>query len=238
MFIGHFAVGLAAKRASPRISLGSLFLAAQLLDLIWPALVLAGVERVRVEPGATAVTPLDFEYYPWSHSLVMTLGWAIALGLVVRWAKRSTVDATLVGLVVLSHWVLDWFTHRADLPLWPTGTTKVGLGLWNSVPGSLLVEVSLFAAGVWIYARTTRALDRQGQWGFWSLVAFLAIVHAANLTSHPPPDLSGSALAGPALAMWLLVVWGYWVDRHRETVTGTGMSVVRRLTPTKAASRA
>ena len=162
MFVGHFAVGLAAKKATPGLSLGTLFLAAQWLDLIWPVFVLTGIERVRVQHGATAVTPLNFEYYRWSHSLLTVLFWAVLFGVVLKMLKRSTAEAGTASVLVLSHWVLDWVTHRADLPLWPGGTT-VGLGLWNAPVSSVMVEVGLFAFGVWLYAKTTRLLDRRGR---------------------------------------------------------------------------
>ena len=219
MFIGHFAVALAAKRAAPAVSLGTLFLAAQLADLVWPNLVLLGIERVHVEPGATAVTPLDFESYPWSHSLLALCSWG-ALFALLHYATRGRgrAAAWTVAAVVVSHWVLDAIAHRPDMPLAPWGGPLVGLGLWDSVIGTVLVEGALFAVGVGLYVRCTRALDRIGSWGFGALVAFLVFVHAANLAGPPPP--SAEAVAWVAQSMWLLVLWAYWVDRHREQVVG------------------
>jgi hypothetical protein len=118
---------------------------------------------------------------------------------------------------VASHWVLDALTHRPDLPLTPgADSARVGLGLWNSLPGTIAVEGLLFAGGLWLYAKATSALDRAGRFALWGLVAFLLAIYAANLFGPPPP--SGMAAAWSALAMWLLVAWGYWVDRHRATV--------------------
>ena len=218
MFIGHFGVAFGAKRTVPAVSLGTLFVACQLADLVWPVLVIAGVERVGVQPGLTVVTPLDFIYYPFSHSLVAAASWALAfaaLYTVLRGARTRT--GILLAAVVASHWVLDALTHRPDLPLTPrAGSTRVGLGLWDSLPGTLAVEVLLFAGGLWLYARATRAIDRTGRVALWALVAFLLAVYAANLFGPPPP--SGMAAAWSALAMWLLVAWGYWVDRHRTPV--------------------
>jgi hypothetical protein len=216
MFIGHVAVALAAKRAAPRASLGWLVAACQLPDLVWPVLVLAGVERVRVVPGTTAFTPLAFDHYPWSHSLVTVALWGAALGAVhaARHGGRRAA-AVLAGLAV-SHWVLDWVTHRPDLPLAPGMPFRTGLGLWNSVPATLLVEFALFAAGVALYVRGTTARDRTGRLAFWSFVGFLAITHLANAFGPPPP--SATAVAVGALAVWLLVAWAAWADRHRRTV--------------------
>ncbi len=212
MFLGHFAVGFAAKRYAPRASLGTLFLAAQFIDLLWPLLVLAGIERVRIAPGITVVTPLDFEHYPWSHSLLMVLVWGVLFAAVYFLIRRDRRGGLVLGLAVVSHWVLDWLTHRPDLPLAP-GAERVGLGLWNSFAGTLVVELGLFALGVYLYVRATRARDRVGSWALWSLVVFLAAIYAGNLFGAPPPDAMAIAWAGQA--QWLLVAWGYWVDRHR-----------------------
>jgi hypothetical protein len=213
VFIGHFAVAFAAKRAAPEVSLGTLFLAAQLADLIWPTLVLFGVESFSIRPGLTAVTPLDFTNYPYSHSLVALAGWGFALGVAYYLLRRGVVGAAVLFFVVLSHWVLDVATHRPDMPLTIGGSARLGLGLWNSLAATVAVEGLLFAAGVWVYARTTRALDRTGTWSFIGLVLFLMLVYVANVVGPPPP--STSAVAWSAQAIWLLVAWGYWIDRHR-----------------------
>ena len=212
MFLGHFAIGFAAKRYAPRASLGTLFLAAQFIDLLWPLLVLAGIERVRIAPGITVVTPLDFEHYPWSHSLLMVLVWGVLFAAVYFLIRRDRRASLVLGLAVVSHWVLDWLTHRPDLPLAP-GAERVGLGLWNSFAGTVIVELGLFALGVYLYVRATRARDRIGSWALWSLVAFLAAIYAGNLFGAPPPDVMAIAWVGQA--QWLLVAWGYWIDRHR-----------------------
>jgi hypothetical protein len=216
MFIGHFALALAAKPVSPRTSLGTLFAAAQLADLVWPILLLLGLEQVRVDPGNTAFTPLDFVSYPWTHSLLMALVWAAAFALAYLGRTKLARGAWVVGVLVFSHWVLDFITHRADLPLAP-GAAKVGLGLWSSVPATVLVEGALFAAGVLVYARKTRPRDRVGQLAFWALVAFMVVIYVANLLGPPPP--SARAVSIVTLFMWLFVPWGVWIDRHREPVT-------------------
>ena len=216
MFIGHFGIAFAASRAVPQLSLGTAFLAAQFLDLLWPTLLLAGVESVRIAPGATAVTPLVFEHYPVSHSLLMAAAWALLLGGGYGAWRRRPGGGFVVGLLVLSHWFLDALVHEPDLPLSPAGDARAGLGLWNSVAGTLLAEIPLFAIGLWLYLRGTRALDRIGSYGLAGLAAFLALVHAGNLLGPPPPDVAAIAWVGQA--QWLLVLWGYWVDRHRAGV--------------------
>lgn len=215
MFIGHYAVGLAAKRLEPRLSLPVLLAAPQVLDLLWPIFVLTGIERVEVAPGETAFTPLRFDSYPWSHSLVMSIVWGIAFGAIVRARGASIRGAAIVGALVVSHWVLDFASHRPDMPLWPGGGPLLGLGLWRSVPATLAVEIAMYAAGVALYATTTRAKDRTGTWSFVGLVAFLFAVYVGNTLGPPPP--SASAVAASALALWLIPLWGIWIERHRET---------------------
>ena len=217
MFLGHFAVAFAAKRVMPQVSLGTFFLAAQLADLLWPLLVIAGIEKVEVRPGATAVTPLDFVHYPYSHSLVALLGWALAFAVLYALAMRARVAASLIGAVVVSHWVLDVLTHRADVPITIGGAQRVGFGLWNSIPATIAIEGALFAVAVALYAKSTQALDTIGQRALWGLVAFLAVVYIAGIFGPPPP--SPMAVAWTALSMWLLVAWGYWVDAHRRPTT-------------------
>jgi hypothetical protein len=213
MFIGHFAVALAAKRATPRTSLGWLFAACQLPDLIWPVLLLAGVERAHIAPGDTAVTPLSFDYYPWSHSLLMTIAWGIILaGIHVAWRGDRRAALVLAALVV-SHWVLDWISHRPDLPLTPWSDARAGLGLWNSVIATVVVEGIMFAIGVWIYSRSTTPGDRTGRVAWVGLVAFLVFIYVANILGPPPKNMT--AVAVSALAIWLLVWWAAWADGHR-----------------------
>jgi hypothetical protein len=215
VFIGHFGVGFAAKKAAPQVSLGTLILAAQFVDLLWPLFLLLGLESVRIDPGNTAVTPLDFVAYPFTHSLLTGIGWGLLFGLVHFALRRSWRAALVVGLAVVSHWVLDWISHRPDMPLYPCGP-RVGLGLWNSVAGTVIVEGAIFILGVVLYLKVTRARDRIGQWALWSLVLLLAGSYAANITGPPPP--SPQFLAWFGLGAWLFVPWGYWTDHHREPV--------------------
>ena len=213
MFIGHHAAAFIGKRAAPRVGLGTLMAAALWLDLLWPFLTLAGLERFRIDPGNTAFTPIDFHDYPWSHSLLAVLGWSAAWAVGYRLTRKPWRDALVVGAAVLSHWVLDFLTHRPDLPLWPGGP-EVGLGLWNSKPLTVLVEGSLFAVALGLYLRMTKSRDRTGTAALWALVVFLVLIYIANLTSAPPPHWQ--AVSWTAVATWLFVPWAWWIDRHRE----------------------
>ena len=218
MFIGHFAVAFAAKRAVPTVSLGTWFVACELVDLIWPVFLLIGLERVAIAPGITAFTPLDFVSYPWTHSLLMCAGWGLLLG-AVSWVLRGDKVAVIVLVaVVLSHWFLDAIVHRPDLPLAPGSDVKIGLGLWNSIPGTLVLETTMFVAGLGFYMAGSRARDRIGSHGFIALVALLVISYVSAAFGPVPPNVAAIAwtgLAGGALFGGL----GYWIDRHRMVRT-------------------
>jgi membrane-bound metal-dependent hydrolase YbcI (DUF457 family) len=215
LFLGHFGVGFGAKAAAPKVSLGSLFLAAQFVDLLWPTLLLLGIERVDIRTDGKQYPPLDFVYYPYSHSLLAAMIWAALFAAVYFFIRRNRTGAVVLGLAVISHWVLDLIVHYPDLPLYPGDSTRLGFALWSSPIYEMALEFIIFVLGVWLYLRTTREIDATGKWALWSLVAFLAVIHLANSFGSPPPSIT--ALAWVGQAQWLLVAWGYWVDRHRTT---------------------
>ena len=216
VFIGHFAVGFAAKRAAPRLSLAVLFLAVALADVIWPVLVWLGIEQVRIDRGNTRFTPLDFVAYPYSHSLLFLVIWGVILGAVCAAVVHDRKMILIVTGLVVSHWMLDWITHRPDMPLYPGGA-KLGLGMWNSIPGTIGVEGILFAAGVWMYAHATRPRDAIGRRAFAVFVAFMAVVYLADIGTPPPSIMAlvATAIAGTAV----MLLWAWWFDRHRSPVT-------------------
>jgi hypothetical protein len=215
VFLGHFAIAFAAKRAAPRASLAATFAAAQLADILWPVFLLLGWEHVTIQRNADPFLNLTFTSYPWSHSLVMDAVWGLAFGLIAYALLRDAKAAVVLGLLVLSHWVLDVAVHVPDMPLTPGGGAKIGLGLWRWPVATVMVEAIMFIAGVGIYARGTSARDAIGRWGLWSLVAFLAVIYAASLISGPPPSVTAVAWAG--FAFWILVLWAWWADQHRAT---------------------
>lgn len=223
MFIGHYAVALGVKRLVPSVSLGALFVACQLADLIWPNLVLLGIERVEIDPGNTAITPLNFVYYPYSHSLLgMFLSGAV-LAILYSTVSQSTGKAAgVITALVVSHWVLDALTHRPDMPVVPGGSAHIGFGLWNLPALAVSFELLLFASGAWLYAKSTKPMNRRGSVGFRIMIGFLLLVYTANVVANlggaPPPSVD--AVAWSAQAMWLIVIWGYWIDRHRVPIGG------------------
>ncbi len=214
MFVGHLAVALSAKKLEPRVPLGASVAAAFGLDLLWPILLLLGLESVRVNPGDTAFTALAFDSYPWSHSLLLVMGWAALASFVGRRLYGTWRAGALLGGLVLSHWVLDVITHRPDLPLWPAGP-MVGFGLWNSVPGTILVEASLLGAGLWAYLSTSTARDGVGRWSLIALVGLTGLIWVTQPWAPVPPN--AAAVAWGALILWLLPPWALWIERHRTS---------------------
>ena len=214
MFIGHFAVGLGAKKAAPKVKLGTLFFAAQFLDLLWPLLLILGIENARISPGNTAFTPLDFYDYPFSHSLLTSIGWSIIIAGIYFYLRKNLRNSIIIGCTVFSHWLLDFLVHKPDLPIAPGIHTVLGLGLWNSIIGTVLVEGFLFISAIYIYIRATKPIDRIGNYAFWGFIAVLLISYIANIISPPPPNIKAVAYAG--FAQWLFIAWAYWIDRHRQ----------------------
>ena len=217
MFLSHFAVGLAAKRAAPAVSLGTLILACQFADIIWPNFVLLGFEQLAIAPGITKVTPLDFISYPYSHSLAALALWGIVVAggyRLLRGRSATTLTVVVIAGVVLSHWLLDVVSHRPDMPLAPGAGPKLGFELWQSIPGTLVVEFAMLAIGLRIYLGATQARDRTGSIALWAMIGVLIVLYLASVFGPPPP--SPQAVAWSAEGVWLFVAWGYWIDRHRS----------------------
>jgi hypothetical protein len=217
MFLGHYGIAFGAKRLSPRTSLGWLAFAAEFLDELWPILLLAGVEQVRIVPGLMAASALDFVSYPISHSLLMACLWGGLIAALYNRLRRNHTGALVVGVLVVSHWVLDVPVHRPDLPLFPGSSVRVGLGLWNSVPMTIVLEAVVFIGGLLVYLRSTRARDGVGTWGLWVMVGMLVLFFVGGTFGSPPPGERALAIA--TLGLWLFVPWSWWIDRHRDPAT-------------------
>lgn len=213
MFIGHFGAGLAGKKAAPGPSLGTMFFAVQLLDLIWPIFILTGIEKVIISPGVTSSNPLEFIYYPYSHSLVMVLVWSLLFGVIYYLIKKNLNGAVILGLLVLSHWILDLLVHIPDLPLYPGSSVKAGLSLWNYPAVSIIIESLIFALGIYLYLNSTKSKNKKGTFLFWGLILFLGVIYVMNFFGPPPPSAEAIGYAG--LLQWIFIPWGYWIDKNR-----------------------
>ena len=214
MFIGHFGVGLAAKKVATKTSLGTLFLATQFIDLLWPLFLIFGIEQVKIDPGNTAFTPFDFVLYPYSHSLIAVLFWSLIFGSIYFLIKKDLKTSIWLGVLVLSHWILDFITHRPDLPLLiGSNSPMVGLGIWNSVIATILIEGGIFILGVYLFIKITKARNKIGFYSFWSLIIFLILIYGMNLLGPPPESVDAIGYVG--LSQWLIIAWGYWINKNR-----------------------
>jgi hypothetical protein len=218
MGIGHLAVGFASKRWAPRASLGWLMLAPVFVDLWWGLFILTGVEHARITPGITRSIPLDLYDIPWSHSIPTTLAWAALLaGIYVALHNNWRVAAILFA-GVCSHWVLDWISHRPDMPIGIHGP-YVGLALWNHPVLACAVEAALLAGGVALYLSVTRPTPRGGRIG---LAIILALLFGSNLAVYFGP--MPSTIVAPALGNLALAIlcWGLArIDARRDAVAAT-----------------
>jgi membrane-bound metal-dependent hydrolase YbcI (DUF457 family) len=213
MFIGHFGVGFGAKKIAPRISLGTLFIAAQFLDLLWPTLLLLNIEKVEIHPELGGNRVLTFAYYPFTHSLLFALIWSFLVGGIYYLLKRDHRGALILGLCVLSHWVLDLLVHFPDLPLFPGNSPLLGFGLWNSMIGTTIAEAVVFVTGLSLYLKSTVTKNKTGRIVLWILVGLLVLTQVFSTTGAAPASVK--ALAWSAEFQWLYVLLAYWADRNR-----------------------
>lgn len=214
MFLGHIGAALGAKRVAPGTSTALLLAAPLLPDLLWPVLLLLGIERVAIDPGNTVVTPLDFQHYPVTHSLAASVGWAVLAAAVYWTLTRRSRAAIVLGALVLSHWFFDLVVHAPDLPVLPAGPF-VGLGAWNSLILTLVLEFGLLAVGVVLYQNASVPVSGGGRIALASLVGVLILIYLGNVFGPPPPDATTVAIF--TLGLWLIPLWGIWLDRRRVT---------------------
>ncbi len=218
MFLGHYGLALALKRAEPKLSLGTLFVAVQLPDLLWGIFVLLGWERARIVPGYTAMTPLEFLDYPISHSFVGVVIWSIvAAALYYSWPTRDThrhwQAAAMVGLAVFSHYPLDVLVHVADLPLTGNESAKLGLGLWNHPVATLALEALVLAGGLALYLTrgSHRHPVRTGR--ILAVVLLLAATYLASVYGPLPPSMTVVAVSDIVFILGIGALAG-WADRR------------------------
>ena len=216
MLIGHFGISFAAKKAAPKVSLGTLFIAAQFVDILWPFLLLFHIEKVAFMPGYTKVNAFEFLYFPFTHSLLMGIVWGAVLGVIYWLFKRDLRGSFVIGLCVLSHWFLDLIVHVADLPLTPFNDYKIGLGLWNHLAITLIIETTIFLIGAYIYAASTKPRNKIGKWGFWTLIILLLLSYFANTFNEKPPASIMILFFSSIVVTGLVIGLSYWVDRNRK----------------------
>lgn len=165
---GHLGIGFAAKPVAPKAPLWVLLLASEAIDFLCIGFAALGIEKLSVtqmnfEKGLQTIIPGSV---PWSHGLLMALVWSVVFALISYLFYRDRMVGVVVGLVVFSHWVLDFITYPPDLPIFLHNSPKLGLSLWTSGPGiilSLILELALLSAGIAIYIAFRKKLKRENQ---------------------------------------------------------------------------
>jgi len=219
MFVGHYGPGFLAKRADRSVPLWVLFLAVQLVDVLWALFVLVGIEHVRIVPGFTRTNPLDLYDMPYTHSLPGSLAWAALAAAVYGIVTRNRRGGLLVGAAVFSHWILDLVVHRPDLALWDN-TAKVGLGLWDYPVATLVLEGLLAFGGLAAYLAGTRTRPGSHAYSLPLLVVMVFAMQVGMLVG--PPPASDRAMAVTALLAYFVIAGLVaWLERGREPTAAT-----------------
>lgn len=216
MFLGHYGLAFAAKKVAPRVSLPALFVAVQFVDILWPFLLLSGIEKVNIDPSASAVTPFEFVHYPFTHSLLMGIVWGLVLGFFYWLSQRDMKGAWVIGLAVLSHWFLDLVVHVPDLPLTPFGETKVGFGLWESMPLTLLVEAVIFFGGIYIYIKNSKPANARQKWSLGILIGFFTVGNLYNMFGPPPENNIPALFVTFTILQIIILTLAHFADKDRS----------------------
>ena len=215
MLLGHFAAAFVANRAEPKLSLGTLTLASMLSDFLLYIFTISGVEHIQFKPGRGAADYIAAFDAGVSHSLLAGAIWAALFAAAYFWRRRYSRGACVLFLVVMSHWLLDLISHRPDLPLAPGMDGHVGLGLWSSIPATVIVEGGFWLLAIVLYLRATRPKNRLGGvYVFWAGIGLLTLAWYNNVAGPPPPDARTAAISGFAFFS-LTVAWAYWINRLR-----------------------
>ncbi|GMN01583.1 hypothetical protein [Erythrobacter sp. MTPC3] len=220
MFIGHFAPAFVAAAVSPKgPKLAVYFIAAQLVDWGFFAFALIGIERMRVDPGATTMVPFDLYHMPYTHSLLGTAIWATAMVLIILILQRNVLGGLLAGFVVMSHWLLDLITHRPDLTL-AGGDKTYGLGLWNYPYAAIPLEIGITLLAFVIYLKRTR-----GPVGPPLILLMVLLAFQVINWFGPEPASAGPALYLQALLAFAIATgFAWWVGENRYFIRRGGLA--------------
>ncbi|MEI4505587.1 hypothetical protein WBQ88_07425 [Sphingopyxis sp. CCNWLW253] len=213
MFIGHFAPALIVAARPKAAGLGTLFVAAQLVDIGFAALLVPGIEAMRIVPGITAMNPMDLYHMPYTHSLLGALIWAKIFGLLVWFATKRKEAAIGAALVVVSHWFIDFLVHIPDLTLYGM-PPKLGLGLWNHPLIAMPLEILLIGGTLLYYRRRTEAPG--GNRRLWILAGLLAFAQAIDWFGPKEPAYSLALPATMLFAYALLAGTAAWAGANRR----------------------
>lgn len=223
MFVGHYAASLALKSVCPKTSLAVLFIAVQLVEILFFGLTLAGIEKFSLIENYTASTHFQLEFMPYSHSLLAAIGWSLLVFVImqgINWRNtRTTKTAIVIALAVLSHWCLDLIVHTPDLPLARDDSVKLGVGLWEHALLTYTLEAGLLIAGLVLYMRASHALNRLARYTMPVFVALLLLINIVNIFGPLHPDETITSMAISALMTYLVfALIAHFIDRKRQSI--------------------
>ncbi|MFM5916449.1 MAG: hypothetical protein ACKOOL_02825 [Novosphingobium sp.] len=217
MFIGHWAPALAVAAKRDKPGLGTLFVAAQLIDWAFFAFLMLGVEHMRVTPGISAMNPMDLYSMPWTHSAAGALAWAAAFGLLIWIVLRDRAAAFLAAAVVFSHWVLDLLVHVPDLTL-AGSPPKYGFGLWNHPAVEMPLEIGITLAALWWYVAKRRPATIR----VLALVVILLTLQAINWFGPVDSEVTPATSALAFFAYGLATLAAWWMGKSARNSADAG----------------
>ncbi len=221
MFLGHAGVALALQRLHPKVSLGTLLFAAWLSDILLGVTLLLGWEHVAIVPGATATSSVVLDRVPISHGLAGVVLWAVVLGAV--YYSRPTRDtaghfraSVLVSVAALSHLLLDLVSTPGSLPVSGADSARFGLGLAHSLPGTMVVELGLLAAGLWVFITVHRTHRHQVRIGPLALFAGVLVLLFLGMLFGPDPSSPDTVARALLFGLPALALLGAWAGREQK----------------------
>ncbi|MFM6949879.1 MAG: hypothetical protein ACKOW1_02515 [Novosphingobium sp.] len=212
MFIGHWAPALAAAAISKRAPrIGTLFIAGQLVDWAFFALLLLGVEHMRFDPGISVMNPMDLYHMPYTHSLIGAALFAAAFGGLVWAASKDRTAALIAGAVVLSHWLLDLLVHVPDLTL-AGSPPKLGFGLWNHPAVEMPLEIGITLGALWWYAKARQP----ARLPVIALAIVLLALQAINWFGPVEPVVTAGTSLLAFFAYGLATILAWWMGKTAQ----------------------
>lgn len=221
MFVGHYAAAFVLRPLRKSPSLPVLFVAVQLMDILFFGFVLAGTESLRLTPGITAMNPLDLYNMPFSHGLAGVLVQSALFGLLIAALMgegQRVVGGIIAGMAVFSHWILDVITHRPDMMLFHE-IDKIGAGLWNYPAAAMAVETLVIVSAFVLFIAASRPRAGAGRASLIALGVGMVVLQCVNWFGPAPNPLTTSldfVAAQGLLAYAVLAALALWVERSRE----------------------
>ena len=212
MFVGHYSAAFAAAALPKAPKLGTLFIAAQLVDIAFFSFLPLGIEHMRIVPGTAVMNPMDLYDMPWTHSLIGALAWGLGFAILLRAAIGNWTAGMIGGAVVVSHWFIDLIVHVPDLTI-AGQPPRLGMGLWNYPMIAMPLEIGLLLGSAWVYARATQSTGTRV--ALPVLLIILLAFQAFNWFGPPPVTVDAGVWAMGLLAYAIAAALAWWVASNR-----------------------